>query len=90
MARPYAMLRDILRDNDMTGAELGELLCLSSSSVSLRLNARLPWTANEMWTIMKTFNIPAKRMHEVFPDHGINESDVKRRPVYLRKKGATA
>lgn len=90
MARPYAMLREVLRDNEMTGAELAEELGLSSSSISLRMNAHLPWTASEMWAIMHMFDIPAKRFHEVFPDKGINEADVNRRPVYLRKKGATA
>lgn len=86
MARPFNELRMLMHEYGYTQKEIGDVIGVTTCSVSRRMNAQLPWTSDEMWKIMELFHIPAKRMHEVFPKQGINEPGVQR-PVY-RKKGA--
>lgn len=86
MARPYQLLRELMVANDFTQYQLGEELNLNQCSVSQRMNAHTAWSSEEMWQIMRLFNIPAYRFHEVFPPKGINEPGVKR--AGYRRKGA--
>jgi hypothetical protein len=74
MGRPFKILRCIMHEHDYTQQMLGEELGLTQCSVSHRMNAHVPWSSDEMWHIMELFHVPAKRLHEVFPSHGVTET----------------
>lgn len=84
MARPYKVIRNLMRDHDLTNKLLGELLGgLAASTISNKLNGHSPWTSDEMWKIMDLFQIPAHKFHEIFPPKGMNKEGIKplRRPA---------
>lgn len=83
MARPFKKVRDLMHEYEITVADLGREMGISSVTVSNRLNARHPWTLDEMYKFLELTDQPASRMHEIFPKDGINEPGVKRK-LYRR------
>lgn len=79
MARPYSLLRGLMKQYDLTNELLARELKLSPSTVSLKLNGHSAWGSDEMWHIMSLFEEPAYRLHEIFPRDGKNE---KRRAAH--------
>lgn len=83
MARPFKKVRDLMHEYELTVADLSREMGISSVTVSNRLNARHPWTLDEMYKFLELTDQPASRMHEIFPKDGINEPGVKRK-LYRR------
>lgn len=83
MARPFKELRKLMHEYELTNETLGREIGCAVGTVSNKLNARYPWTADEMWKIMEIFNQPASRLHEIFPRNGQNEPGAKHK-VYRR------
>lgn len=81
MARPYKILRDLLRQNEITSEILAEELGIQVSTVSRKLNDHTPWNSDQMYAILELIGEKPARMHEIFPKNGINEPGVKRRPA---------
>lgn len=79
MARPYNVLRGLMKEHELTNKLLARELNISAVAVSKKLNAHTFWTSEEMWHIMSIVQQPAYRLHEVFPRNGANE---------IRTKGA--
>ena len=73
MARPYNILRGLMRQHDLTNESLGRALKISPVTVSKKLNGHNFWTSDEMWQIMSLFEEPSYRLHEIFPRSGKNE-----------------
>lgn len=81
MARPYAKLRGLLLEYDITQEHLARVLLLSKTSVSKRMMGHWPWQLDECYKILDMVHQPPEELHAVFPRDGINEPDVKRRKV---------
>lgn len=78
MARPFHELRCMMRAHDITNVLLARELGVGVTTVSHKLNAHYPWTAEEMWKIMDLFNQPAHRLHQIFPRNGKNTIEPQR------------
>ena len=72
MARPYAVLRGLMRQNDETQTDLCRLLLLSRSALSDRFNNLTDWKIGEMYAIMIHYRMPFEQLHIVFPMNGKN------------------
>lgn len=73
MARPYAKLRGLMRENDETNTDLGRLLLVTPVAISQRLNNHTDWKLSEMYAIMNHYQLPHDMLHKVFPMNGKNE-----------------
>lgn len=78
MARPFHKLRMRLLEFDYTQEDVARKTRLGRASVSARLNARKPWTLDEMYDILDMIGEPPSRMHEYFPRNGQNEPGCRR------------
>ena len=72
MARPYAKLRGLMRENGDTQEDLGRLLLLDRSGISARMNNRADWKLGEMYAIMTRYRLPHEMLNQVFPMNGKN------------------
>lgn len=72
MARPYAKLRGLMRENGDTQEDLGRLLLLDRSGISARMNNRANWKLGEMYAIMTRYRLPHEMLNQVFPMNGKN------------------
>ena len=79
MAKPFAELRELMRKNEITQEELGRRLGRKETYICHRLSGEQPFTLDECYTIMRDFNIPMERMHEVFPPKGRIPADAAKR-----------
>lgn len=70
MARPYAKLRALMRENDDTQEDLGRLLLLDRSGISARMNNRYDWKIGEMYAIMNRYHLSHDLLNQVFPMNG--------------------
>lgn len=73
MARPYNVLRGLMRQYEITNESLGRELKISPVTVSKKLNGHSFWTSEEMWHVMALVEAPSYRLHEVFPRNGQNK-----------------
>lgn len=78
MARPFKAIRDLIHEYELNGQIMADELGIRRSTFSQKLNAHYPWTSEEMWKIMYIFNQPKEKLHELFPQNGQNEEEVKR------------
>lgn len=71
--RPYATLRQIMKEQDVDQAYLAAKLGQCRSYVETRINARhdCGWSEKDMYMIMDFLHIPYERLHEVFPPKGV-------------------
>lgn len=83
MARPYQLLRELLRQNGISNEILALELGEHATTISRKLNCRNDWTCTQMWKIMDLINQPSHRFGEIFPANGQNEPTTKRR-IYRR------
>lgn len=68
----YLVLRALMKENDYSQAQLARKLGFSTpGALSFRMTARRSFSMDEAYTIMKLFNQPLKRLHEVFPPNGV-------------------
>lgn len=84
MARPYQLLRELLRSRGITSEILAEELDEHVSTISRKLNGHNYWTCDQMWQIMDLINDSRYALHDVFPRNGQNEPTAKRRKVFHR------
>jgi len=70
MARPYSKLRSLMLENDITQADLCEIMHRSKRYITLRFTAQYSWPQNEMYFLMDLLNYPYDKMHELFPKEG--------------------
>ena len=68
--RLYKKLRGLMAENGDTQKDLGDVLNISSRSVSDRMTGRIPWSLDEMYSVMDRYSIPYDLLHEVFPNNG--------------------
>lgn len=73
MARPYNVLRGLMRKYELTNELLARELRITAVTVSKKLNGHSFWTSDEMWRIMSLVEEPSYRLHEIFPRGGKNE-----------------
>ena len=85
MARPYAKLRGLLAEKEITVEDLAAELDLSPASVSKRLMGKESWRVHEMWWIMRLLGVPQTKLHLIFPPDGRNEADVIRPDMKARR-----
>ena len=76
MARPYKVLRDLLRVNDITYDVLQDELGIGIDTISRKMNAHSPWTSDQMYKIMDLVGAKVETLHEIFPRNGQNDLDV--------------
>lgn len=81
MAKPYKVLRGLLRDNDITYDVLKEELDIGIDTISRKMNAHSPWTSDQMYAILDLIGAKPEALHKVFPRNGQNE------PGVIRMKG---
>lgn len=82
MARPFGKLRALLAENDMTQEELARVMNLGRNAISDRMRGVVEWNLQEIWFVLRYFQIPANKMHEYFPENGQNEPGAAhRKPV---------
>ena len=67
MAKPYNVLRGLMKKCELTNKLLARELNISAAAVSKKLNGHSFWTSEEMWRIMSIVEEPSYRLHEVFP-----------------------
>lgn len=79
MARPYKILRDLLRQNEITSDILAEELNVAETTISRKMNAHNEWTLDQMYHILDLIGEKPERMHIIFPRNGQNEPTTKRR-----------
>lgn len=66
--KTYAKLRGVLRERDITSAELASMLGRSQSYVSERMSAKKYfWDIREIYTILNILGISCDRIFEFFP-----------------------
>ena len=73
MAKPHAMLRGLMAQNDDTLVDVARELKLGVSSVSHRMMGHEPWRVDEMYALMDRYRRPHSEMHIIFPPGGRNE-----------------
>lgn len=78
MARPFAKVRGLMREHDYAQVDLADMLGVGERHVWAALNARRPWSLDEMYTIMDAFGVPHDQMHIYFPQGGQNEPGARR------------
>lgn len=71
MARTYAKLRGVMREQDDTQEDLARMLLMTKAAVSQRFNNRTPWKLDEMYAIMDRYRLPYESLHEIFPRDGL-------------------
>lgn len=73
MTRLYKKLRGVFRENDYNYGEIAtEVLHRSIGYVSERMLGKRPWSVDDMWVIMRYFDLPAEKLHEYFPPDGLD------------------
>lgn len=77
MARPYAKLRGLMKENDDTNADLARLLLMTPAAISQRMNNHSEWKLGEMYAILTRYRLPHSMLNEVFPMNGKNELNCK-------------
>lgn len=82
MAKPFQKLRARMVEYDLKQAELAKKLGVGARTISDRMNAHMPWSADAMYRIMEMLEIPVDQMHVYFPKDGRNE------PGCMRMKAA--
>lgn len=70
--RPYARLRGLMVANGDTRRDVANALLIGVTNVSLKMNAKVPWSSEEMWTLMERYDVDPKDMAAVFPRRGEN------------------
>ena len=83
MSKPYAELRKLMRDNEITQAQLGRRLNRSTTYMTDRISGEQSFTMDEAYAIMALFNVPIERLHEILPPEGKQDAT-------LAKKAADA
>ena len=78
MAKPYAKLRALMLEAGVDQVHLARELRRGTAYITARINAHQPWTSDEMYAMLKLFNQPAERLHEIFPENGQNEAGCHR------------
>lgn len=69
--KAYAKLRGLLRERDISSADLATILGRSQSYVSERMTAkRYFWDIREIYTILAYLGISLDRIFEFFPPNG--------------------
>ena len=79
MARPYQLLRELLRSRGISNEILAEELDEHVTTISRKMNGHSAWTCEQMWQIMELINQPGNRLGDVFPKNGQNEPEARRR-----------
>lgn len=77
MARPFAKLRVALYEQDITQKYLARKLLLSQSWISQKMQGKVSWTLEEMYTLIELVKWPTDHMHELFPRGGISDTTAK-------------
>lgn len=72
MRRPYATLRGLLVTHDLKQVDIARKLLVSPRHVNSKMCGHVPWTLDEMYTLMDLLGWPYDRMHELFPKDGIS------------------
>jgi len=67
---PFSALRFALAAIDMSCAELAERLGIVSSTLSLKMNDRQPFTQTEQYAILDILEKPDESLYEFFPRNG--------------------
>jgi len=70
LTKPFNLLRAALHEADINQEYLCELTGRSKTYITMRMNAKAPWSQNDMYFLMDLLNIPYNRMHEFFPKDG--------------------
>lgn len=73
MARPYSILRGLMKASDETQEDLCRLLLVSRSAISARFNGTSEWKLSEIYTILDHYHVPHEHLNEVFPKQGTND-----------------
>ena len=84
MAKPYKILRDLLRENDITYDVLRDELDIGTDTISRKMNARSPWTSDQMYAILDLVGAKEESLHKIFPRNG--QSDPEAIKEFKRKR----
>lgn len=69
--KPYARLRGLMVANGDRAKDIANMLLISTTTVSNKLNDHSPWDSDEMWALMEKYNIDPSEMAKYFPKHGM-------------------
>lgn len=75
MAKPYRLLRDLLKVKGVTEQMLARQLLLTQATVSRKMCGLSAWSIGEMWQIMSIIGAKDYRLHEIFPRDGKDGQD---------------
>ena len=84
MATPDKILRDLLRENDITYDVLREELGIGADTISRKMNAHSPWTSDQMYAILDLVGAKEDALHKIFPRNGQNDPEVIK--VFKKKR----
>lgn len=70
MPKPYAELRNLMRERKVTQERIAIWIDRSETHVNYLLSGRADWTAGQMYIIMNKLNVPHRKMHLLFPPEG--------------------
>ena len=62
----YGKLRELMRDEGITQAELAKAIGLSERSISLKMNGMIYWRQNEIIDAAQILHIPVGEISEYF------------------------
>ena len=80
MLKPFAELRELIKQNDMTQKQFARRLGICATALQMKLGGQTPFTMAEAYLTMDLLGIPLERLHELFPPGG------KLPQAYLRAK----
>lgn len=70
MIRPFEALRGKFAGRSMTQEDVAAAIGVSKSCIANRMNARLPWTIEEIYKLCDLFEIPEDEISFYFPRGG--------------------
>jgi DNA-binding XRE family transcriptional regulator len=77
--KKYKLLRERMRELEMSQDELARAVAMSISAFNLRINGRLPWNLDEAYAVLTALSLPLSKVYEYFPPKGDAPNAQKRR-----------
>nr|DAR34126.1 MAG TPA: SOS-response transcriptional repressor [Caudoviricetes sp.] len=74
IAKPYALLRKLLDEKGIDQKYLCELLKISQTRLTTRLNNSRDWKLSEQYALLDLLDISYAHWSEVFPKGGYNKT----------------
>lgn len=75
--KPYAKLRGVMSEMDMTQEEAAINLKCSTHHISACMCGKAHWTLREAYALLKLLGLPEAEVYTYFPPNGYGISDKK-------------